>query len=342
MIKEIAIALGLFIGAWVVAYVFKNIILQALKKHASKTRMKFDDYAINALDKTHQWFFAALGAYVASFSIELQPQWMLIIKRIFLTFLALQVAAWGSAIIDSWITQFFRDKAKENPSIESSISIINLILKVSLYVGLVLFLLHNYGINITTLIAGLGVGGLAVALAVQNILGDLLSSLSIVLDKPFEVGDFIINGDHLGTVEKIGLKTTRLRSISGEQIVISNSDLLGSRIRNYKRLQERRVVFAIGVTYETTQEKLERIPKIIEEIIKTTENVRFDRSHFKSFGDFSLDFETVFYTLVPDFVILMDAQQSINYRLFKRFAEEGIDFAYPTQQIFYTKNENTP
>jgi small-conductance mechanosensitive channel len=181
------------------------------------------------------------------------------------------------------------------------------------------------------------VGGIAVALAAQNILGDLFSSMSIVLDKPFVLGDFIIVGDLMGTVEKIGLKTTRIKSLSGEQLVFSNSDLLNSRIRNFKRMQERRAVFSIGVTYETPYEKLQTIPATIREVIESQELARFDRAHFASYGDFALVFEIVYYMKRPEYDLYMDTQQAINLELFRRFAESGIAFAYPTQTVHLNK-----
>jgi small-conductance mechanosensitive channel len=197
-----------------------------------------------------------------------------------------------------------------------------------------LLILDNLGIDITALVAGLGVGGIAVALAVQNILGDLFASLSIVLDKPFAVGDFIIIDDYLGSVEHVGLKTTRLRSLSGEQLVMSNADLLSSRIRNYGRMYERRIVFSLGVTYQTPRDKLKKIPGIIRDAVEAQDQTRFDRSHFKGYGSFSLDFETVYHVLQPDYNLYMDIQQAVNFAIHERFEAEGIEFAYPTQTLF--------
>jgi small-conductance mechanosensitive channel len=173
-----------------------------------------------------------------------------------------------------------------------------------------------------------------VALAAQNILGDLFASASIVLDKPFVMGDFVIVDDHLGTVERIGLKTTRIRSLSGEQLVFSNNDLLQSRIRNFKRMYERRVVFSIGVTYQTPHDKLAEIPALLRAAVEAREQVRFDRAHFKEYGDFSLNFEIVYYVLSPDFNIYMDIQQAINLEIHREFERRDIEFAYPTQTIF--------
>jgi small-conductance mechanosensitive channel len=195
------------------------------------------------------------------------------------------------------------------------------------------------GIDITALVAGLGVGGIAVALAAQNILGDLFASWSIVLDKPFLVGDFIIIDGYSGTVEHIGLKTTRLRSLTGEQLIFSNSDLLKCRIRNYKRMQERRIVFSFGVLYETPLEKLKEIPGIVKDIITSIENTRFDRAHFASYGNYSLNFEVVYYVLSSDYTVYMDIQQKINLALFEEFQKKDIVFAYPTQTIYVSGAE---
>ena len=175
------------------------------------------------------------------------------------------------------------------------------------------------------------------ALAVQNILGDLFASLTIVFDKPFVINDFLILGDYLGRVEHIGLKTTRLRSLSGEQLVISNADLLASRIRNYGRMYERRVAFSIGVVYGTPRKKIIKVPTIIREAVEEHESTRFDRSHFKSYGDFALLFETVYHVLAPDYNIYMDTQQAINLRIYERFEKEGIEFAFPTQTLHLVK-----
>jgi small-conductance mechanosensitive channel len=196
-----------------------------------------------------------------------------------------------------------------------------------------LLVLDNLGVDVTALVTGLGIGGVAVALALQNVLSDLFASLSIVLDKPFVVGDFIVVGDSMGSVEHVGLKTTRLRSLSGEQLVVSNSDLLGSRIRNYQRMSERRAVFQLGVTYETPPDKLRAIPAILRAVIEAQSATRFDRSHFKSYGAFSLDFETVYYVLTPDYNRYMDIQEAINLELLRHFTAHGIEFAYPTSTV---------
>jgi small-conductance mechanosensitive channel len=222
----------------------------------------------------------------------------------------------------------------------SGIAVTTLIVRVIVWAFVVLLILDNLGFNITTLVAGLGVGGIAIAMASQNILADLFASLSILLDKPFKVGDFITVGEFLGSVEYIGLKTTRLRSLGGEQLIFSNTDLLSSRIRNYKRMLERRIAFTVGVEYDTEYEKLERIPGMIKDIILSVDVTRFDRSHFISYGDFSLNIETVYYVLSADYTTYADVQQEINLKLFKKFKEEGIVFAFPTQTIHLAGKQN--
>jgi small-conductance mechanosensitive channel len=198
---------------------------------------------------------------------------------------------------------------------------------------LLLVALDNVGVDINALITGLGIGGIAVALAAQNILGDLFASLSIMFDKPFVLGDFIVVGDLMGTVEKIGMKTTRVRALSGEQLIFSNNDLLSSRIRNLKRMQERRVVFTVGVTYQTPADKLERIPAMIREIIQAQQGTRFDRSHFLNWGDSALLIETVYWVQSPEFQVYADIHQQVNLAIYRRFENEGIEFAYPTRTV---------
>jgi small-conductance mechanosensitive channel len=209
------------------------------------------------------------------------------------------------------------------------------VVRLAVWSAALLLMLDNLGVDVTALVAGLGVGGIAVALAVQNILGDLFASLSIALDKPFVIGDFVIVGDFMGTIERVGLTTTRIRSLSGEQLVFSNSDLLASRIRNYKRMQERRVAFSVGVTYQTSPDTLEAIPGMIRELIENQQTTRFDRAHFKAFGDSAYLFEIVYYVLDPDYNRFMDTQQAINLGICRRFAEHGIEFAYPTRTVHF-------
>ena len=208
-----------------------------------------------------------------------------------------------------------------------------------LWIIAAIFLLDNLGFNISTLVAGLGVSGIAVAIAAQGILGDLFNYFGIYFDRPFELGDFIIFDDQMGSVEKIGIKSTRLRALSGEQIIVPNSDLVGSRVHNYKRMERRRVLYRFGVTYQTPPEKLAEIPVIIKSIIEEVDNTVFDRSHFQGYGDFALTFETVYYVTSSDYAVYMDAQQAINLQMYRTFEKRGIEFAYPTQTILLSSEK---
>ncbi|MFN7036885.1 MAG: mechanosensitive ion channel family protein [Bellilinea sp.] len=270
--------------------------------------------------------------------MELSEPLQSIRSIITVTVVLLQVGFWILGLIDFWVEQkSVRDDVGGEQ--KTTLSVVGVILKIGVWIFVILIILDNLpGVEITTLIAGLGIGGIAVGLAVQNILSDLFSSVSIALDKPFVIGDTIKSGDFIGTVEKIGLKSTRLRSLSGEQLIFSNSDLLSSRIQNFRRMDRRRALFTLGVTYETSLENLERIPKILEEIISSKPEVTFDRAHFKEYGNFSLNFEIVYFVETSDFRYFMDVQQAINYEIYRKFHEFGIQFAYPTQVVYTRQN----
>lgn len=250
----------------------------------------------------------------------------------------LQAAIWVNKGISQYLVHYTNVRKDENPGSISAVQALSFVIRVIVWSIALLLIIDNLGYEVTALVAGLGIGGIAIALAVQNILGDLFASLSIVLDKPFVVGDFIIVGDLLGVVDRIGIKTTRVRSLSGEQLVFANSDLLNSRIRNFKRMYERRVAFNFGVTYQTTPEQLESVPPMIKEIVTELDHARFDRAHFMRFGESSFDYEVVYYVLSPDFNIYMDIQQALNLGIYRGLQERGIEFAYPTRTL-YVKEE---
>jgi small-conductance mechanosensitive channel len=328
------VAIAVMIIAFLVLRVVRQFAGRHLNSIAGRTNNEIDDVAAKVLDSTKGFFLLFLAVYIGSRTLTLAPNALSAVRVVVVSAIILQFAFWGTVAIESTIRhQSRRTLAEDDPATATTFAALGFIGRILLYSVLLLMGLANIGIEIAPLIAGLGVGGIAVALAVQNILGDLFASLSIVLDKPFVISDFIIVGEQAGTVEHIGLKTTRVRSLSGEQLVFSNSDLLGSRIRNFKRMYERRILFTIGVTYETDYAQIEAIPGIIREIVEAQQPVRFDRSHFKAYGDSSLDFETVYYVLVPEYSAYMDVQQAINLALFRRFESEGIEFAYPTRRV---------
>jgi small-conductance mechanosensitive channel len=333
-VRQWLIAIGAFVVAAVVFRLVKAAACRRATKLAERTQTGWDDALVTTLEATRLWFLLVLAAHVASLMLRLPDPTRAVIDSITVIVLLLQAAVWGNVLITFALTGYVKRRMETDAAAVTTVTAMGFIGKLVLYAIVLLLILANLGVDVTALVAGLGVGGIAVALAAQNILGDLFASLSIVLDKPFVLGDFIIVGDLMGTVERIGLKTTRLRSLSGEQLVLSNNDLLQSRIRNFKRMFERRVVFGVGVTYDTPREKLAAIPEMIREIVQAQEHTRFDRAHFQRFGASSLDFETVYYVTKADYNLYMDIQQSINLAIFERFAAEGIDFAYPTQTVY--------
>jgi len=300
--------------------------VKALKPEQSAAPLEL---VLALLRKTSRLSLIVIATWLALRWLTIPQQFDRWIMGVLLFVLWLQVARWGTATVNYLIEQRRRRDDSEAAG-AASLNILRFVGVALVWVIAFLLLLANLGIDITALIAGLGIGGIAIALAVQNVLGDLLASLSIALDKPFKVGDFLTIGEEKGTVEHIGIKSTRLRSISGEQIVMSNSDLLSSRVRNFGLLFERRINFKIGIVYETPREKIARVPKILEEAICAQPKTRFDRAHFTAFGDFSLNYEAVYFVLDPVYGTYMDVQQAINLRIHEEFEKAGIEFAYPT------------
>ncbi len=306
------------------------------RRLAEGTPTPWDDLVVHVLGSTRFLFLLALAVFSASMIVILPEKTRRTVEIVMILVLLLQSGIWVNAAISFWIERT-RDHVPKDRGRASSMTAIAFVVRLVAWSIVLLLALDNLGVNVTALITGLGIGGIAIALAVQNILSDLFASLSIMIDKPFVVDDFLVIGDFLGSVEEIGIKTTRLRSLSGEQLIFANNDLLQSRIRNYGRMYKRRVVFTIGVTYETPREKLEQIPLILKEAIESQDKTGFDRAHFKAYGDFALQFESVYYVLVPDYNVYMDIQQAINLTIHQRFEAEGIEFAYPTQTVFLKK-----
>jgi small-conductance mechanosensitive channel len=328
---------GIAFGVIVAVWVFRRVFVRRVARVSLGTQTSAGASIAATLSATHTLLLLPLALYAASTALELPSRVDRIVVSITVIGLLLQVAFWGSTLIEVGLQRYVKTKAQEDAAAATTLSVLGFIARVALWVMLTLLALSNLGFDITALVAGLGVGGIAVALAAQNILGDLFASLSIVFDKPFVIGDFIIVDDLSGTVERIGMKTTHLRSLGGELIVFSNADLLKTRIRNYKRMYERRVVFSLGVTYQTPADTLVRVPDIVRDIITARSNTRFDRAHFKSYGDFALIIEAVYYVLDPDYNAYMDIQQAINLEIFRRFAREGVEFAYPTQTLYLNR-----
>ena len=332
-------AIGIFILVIVVVKIFRLIVLKQLKKWAEKTQTTIDDFIIIGIQKSVVPIMYYGALYIAARTLKLSPDVnniLNIISIFVITFFAIRLL---TSILNFSIVSY-ASKQEEGEQKTKQLKSISALAKLLIWAIGLIFLLDNLGVNISAVVAGLGIGGIAVALAAQTILGDLFSYFVIFFDRPFEIGDFIIVDDKTGTVENIGIKTTRIRALSGEQLVLSNTDLTSSRVHNYKKLQRRRVVFQIGAIYQTPAEKLKIIPEMVKQIIVENPNAEFDRGHFKSFGDFSLNFEFVYYVLSSDYAVYMDIQQAINLKIYNMFEENGIEFAYPTQTLFLNKEGN--
>ncbi|MFC1669526.1 mechanosensitive ion channel family protein [Spirochaetota bacterium] len=334
------ICLGFIIAAIVVIKIFKVILLRRLKGWSENTDTSLDDFIILNIERAviPILYLSAFYYSITSFLI-LSDHLSKFVYSVFVIVLTFYVIRSVVSIIKYMLKNYLEnredgDEAVSRRSIQGISSLINLIVW---GIGLI-FLLDNLGFKISAVVAGLGIGGIAVALAGQAILGDLFSYFVIVFDKPFHVGDYIVVGEKEGTVEKIGIKTTRITSLTGEQLVLPNTDLTKSRIHNYKKMKTRRVQFSFGVTYNTGLDNLRAIPAMVEKIILSEEDTKFDRAHFKEYGDFSLNFVVVYYVHSAEYNRYMDIQQNINLKLFEEFRRSNIYFAYPTQSIVLEKD----
>ena len=326
---------GIFVAIFLSLKVFRKVILVKLRKIAKKTKTDLDLMVIDAIESLNNFFYTTISLYFPLKYLDLSPFFNNLLDSIIVIIVTFFVIRALSVGVDYAVTKI-SEKKKDGISI---VRFMGLFVKSSLWLVALLFILSNMGYEITSLIAGLGIGGLAIALALQNVFDDLFSAVSIYLDKPFEHGDFIIVGEHMGVVKNIGLKTTRIESLWGQEIVISNKELTSTRIDNYKKMNKRRIHFKFGVTYQTPNIKLKKINDMIADIFKNISIADLDRTHFKEFGDFSLNYEVAYYVQSSDYADYMNVQQEINFQLKERFEKEGIDFAYPTQTIFIEKNK---
>lgn len=335
-ILDYLICLSVFLIGIIVIQIFKRFLLKRLRKWAKRTTTTIDDFLIRMIEKELLPLFYFGAFYVSIQVLTLNPALEKGINVLGLILLTIFGVRFLLAVIVYGLENYWVKKEKDVAK-KQGLKGILMTVKVIVWGLAIIILLDNFGIKVSALIAGLGIGGVAIALAAQSILGDLFSYFSIFFDRPFEIGDFIIVGDLLGTVEHIGIKTTRVRSLGGEQLVFSNTDLTNSRVRNYKRMDRRRVVFRLGVTYETGLRELKEIPVVITNIIKGIDDTVFDRAHFFSYGDFSLVFEVVYYVIGSDYNKYMDIQQEINLKIKEEFEKHRIEFAYPTQTLYLNK-----
>jgi len=340
-IIDYIIAIAIFILLVISIKIIKSILLKLLNNWAKKTTTTINDKFVKAFEEKIKPFLNLI--YFGAFYISIKRLTMHSqIERFFNIFVIILLTFFGIRFLLSITTyglEIYWVKKEKDQAKKQVLRGMIAVIRVIVWSIVLIILLDNFGIKISALVAGLGIGGIAIALAAQTVLGDLFSYFIIFFDRPFVIGDFIVLGEFKGTVDHIGLKTTRLISLGGEQLIFSNTDLTNSRIRNYKRMERRRAAFQFGVIYQTTLVQLKKIPQIVEEIITQIPETTFDRAHFSSYGDFSLNFEVVYYVEASDYKKYMNIQQEINFKIKEAFEKEGIEFAYPTQTVFLT-NEN--
>lgn len=327
------IAAGIIVGAMIIIRMIKHITLKRLKVWAAKTRTTWDDFLVTIIHRSVVPALYVSSTYFALSTLTLPVKINQVLHVAYLVALTFYILRIISAAFKKLVHSYIQSKEYAEGK-EKQASGLIIIVNVVIWILGIVFLIDNLGYDVTTLVAGLGIGGIAIALAAQAILGDLFSYFVIFFDRPFEIGDFVVVDDKSGVVEYIGIKTTRIRTLNGEQLVCSNTDLTNARLHNYKRLEKRRVLFTLGVIYQTTHEQLKQIPGIVRDIISSKDQVQFDRAHFSGYGDSSLNFEFVYYIMDADYTVYMDKQQDIYLDIFAAFEKAGIEFAYPTQTLF--------
>ncbi|HUW75981.1 MAG TPA: mechanosensitive ion channel family protein [Gallionella sp.] len=335
-VREYLTSLAIFLGGMLTVYVFKRYVLGRLKKWADSTVSSFDNLLVSAIDRFLVPSIYLGIFYAALHTLVLSPEFehgLRIAAIIAVTVLAVRAII---SAVNFGLESYLNNSALTDGS-DKQLKGIRGLVNFAIWMTALVFVLDNMGVKISAVVAGLGVGGIAVALAAQAVLGDMFGYFVIFFDKPFAIGDFIVVGDKMGAVEYIGIKTTRIRAIGGEILIFSNKDLTNSRVHNFKKMEKRRVVFKLGMVYQTPSEKLRAIPAIVKRIIEQQEDTTFDRGHFASYGDSSLDFEFVYYVNGADYTKYMDIQQAINLDIFETFEKEKIEFAYPTRTLFVSK-----
>lgn len=309
-----------------------RLAVRRLQRLSQRTRTTLDDSLVQVLVRTRSAVIWAVGLLVGLSMLPLDDRWHARVSQLWFAVVALQLGLWAQQAVAELLTAH-QLRHGSGPALSASTTLLSWALRAALWAVVVLAVLSNLGVNITAFVASLGIGGIALALAVQNILGDLFASLAIAVDKPFEVGDSITVGDVTGTVERVGLKTTRIRSLGGEQVVMSNAELLKRTVANFKRLQTRRVLFSFGITYDASADEVAAVPPLVKGLIEADPQLEFARAHFKGFGDNSLDFEVVYRVKNADYDVYMDRQQALYLALMRALRERGIRLAVPTTTV---------
>lgn len=338
-VREYLIAVSIILFGVILLLAFKKLIIKRLQIWAAKTPGTWDDFIVHSFSRFGipivQWTIFYWGIHLLDLSSRTE-RFIAIATSILVTYFILRLV---SSIVMLLLKSGVRRREHGEEKIKQLGGLI-MIINIFIWILGLLFLLSNWGVEVTPIITGLGIGGIAVALAAQNILGDLFSYFVIFFDRPFEAGDFIIVDDKMGTIEYVGIKTTQIRSLSGEQIIIGNSNLTSSRIHNYKRMVRRRVVFSIDIEYGTPFETVKKIPSLLKSIVEQQAMITFDRAHFAAYKDWSLQFEVVYYVLSADYNVYMDIRQNINFRIYEEFEKKKIEFAFPTQSLVVKNDVN--
>jgi small-conductance mechanosensitive channel len=326
------IADAVAVAVWCALWSVRRFMASRYKKYSASLHRPLLRLVTYLLANTKQFFMVAMALYAAQSLLNLPDRFESHVSNIVMILILLQVGLWAGQAVRFYLETKQLERGADHV-VTGSLDIINFVSRVLIWSLLILLALSNLGVNITALLAGLGVGGVAVALSLQSILGDLFASLSIALDKPFIVGDRLVIDTFMGNVEHIGIKTTRLRSDSGELIILSNADILKSRVRNFGRVAELRVLTALRVSYDTPSEKLREIPQLLESIVREQPNLRFERCHFKTLGDAALHFELSYFVQQPAVNPLLDLQQIINFRIVEEIRRLGVEFDDTTQRV---------
>ncbi len=331
-IQKWLIALGVTVAVILALRIFKGVVLRRLRSITEKTKTHLDDLVVETLQGTKGIFYLVLGVCAGSRLLDLSPKLDHGIVVFTSVAFFVQVGAWIHGAVQRAVDGY-QSEPRESEGGRTMVAAIGFITRLVVWAIVLLLILSNLGIEVSALVAGLGIGGVAAAFAMQNVLGDLFASLSIYFDRPFDIGDFIVIDDFMGNVDAIGLRSTRLLGLGGEQLVFANGDLAKSRIRNYRRMSERRVLFRIGIEYNLPYAKVERVAEILRECVDEAEGIRLDRAHFAEYGDSSLQYEVVHYVQSSDYTEFMERQHHLNLAVYRRFEEEGIPFAFPTRTV---------
>lgn len=331
---EWTIALAIALGVFLILWLLRRLIRRHYRRLLATPQIELLELPLSVASRTTWAFIVVCAVFLGLQAVDLPPK----VAKGLLTALTIsafwQAGVWATAAVLGSLERKRRSGSQADRAIVGTLGVIGFIVRVVIWSFVLLLTLDNLGIEIKPLLAGLGIGGLAVALAVQSLLGDLVASLTIALDRPFVVGDSLTVDEFNGTVEYIGVKSTRLRSLSGEQIIIPNANLLSSRLRNNARMTERRAVFVISLSQDTPPAKLAALPALLRSLVEAHKDTRFDRAHFSKIGATSFDFETVYSVLTPDYARYMDIQQDVNLRLLEALQREQIKFAYLTQRLW--------